>query len=162
MIPPTIPSDQPPGTVCVYLMTTQNWVKVGIAKDPAWRRVMLQCASPFEVELIEARAFPSLSEARRIETEMHRVLADFRGYGEWFGIKIEVAQHALASMSATSIWRCTDYPASSRRLSPLDKLPDIDPEELALIEAGPEKRRIARQATNGRTGNGYDDTTLAQ
>lgn len=120
--------DQPLGTVCVYLMTTEQWVKIGVARDPDFRRRQLQSSCPYEIRLVEARAFRTEDEARTIERAMHRLLADFRGHGEWFGFALESVQNALRNMSENSVWRCTHYPRSRRWPSPADKLEREDDE----------------------------------
>lgn len=114
--------DQPAGSVCVYLMTAADWVKIGISNDPDWRRAQVQSACPFEVRLVGAYAFPTLERARAVETELHRLLVDFRGYGEWFGVRLESAQSALKHFAHDAIWHCTDWPNSRRTRSALDRL----------------------------------------
>lgn len=69
---------------CVYLMRCEDFVKIGISSDPRARLINIQSSVPFEVSLnaVISPIFPS--EARLLESHLHKVFADFRERGEWF------------------------------------------------------------------------------
>lgn len=86
--------------------------KIGMAANPAQRVRDLQTGVPDTLELIH---FVEVSSPRRVEARAHRMLADHRVRGEWFGVTAEVAIGAVSAVAA-------EYPVEAQ--APLDE-PDL-------------------------------------
>jgi Rha family phage regulatory protein len=73
----------------VYILknTATNMGKVGITNDISRRVAELQNASGCEIS-VEYLA-PKADNAKDIEKELHKILKDYRGIGEWFNIPVE-------------------------------------------------------------------------
>ena len=89
---PAPTDDSPSGAV--YVATTADRVKIGVSKDPVQR--VRGIGNGIGQELLLVRTFPmAMSVARRAETEIFAVLAEFRLKGEWFSCGAEVAIRAV-------------------------------------------------------------------
>lgn len=65
----------------VYFVRCNEFVKIGIAKDPNARMAFMQTGNPYELELL--RVFKSTSPAQD-EEMIHLELDKYRVRGEWF------------------------------------------------------------------------------
>lgn len=75
----------------IYIMkdTTNNFIKIGFSKHPAYRESTLQAEKP-TIELV--RKFPGTMAQ---EQAAHRILARYRIRGEWFQVTIQQAEDAI-------------------------------------------------------------------
>jgi len=80
-------------------------VKIGIAKNPAWRVKALQTGNPFSLSLWYHFAVPK-QEAARIERSLHRKFRYSRESGEWFvihkAVREWIKEHKLMTKRAAS------------------------------------------------------------
>lgn len=69
----------------VYVMSCQEFVKIGIAGNPISRLSGMQTANPHEV-VLERAYFPKVDfiEAASLEALLHKELSDYKVRGEWF------------------------------------------------------------------------------
>jgi hypothetical protein len=67
----------------VYFMYSEDahCVKIGISKNPKQRLTAVQTGFPHKLEIIKTQ---ETDDARKLERELHKALADFRLHGEWF------------------------------------------------------------------------------
>jgi len=63
----------------IYFIRSPNAVKIGMAKDPHRRLMVLQTSHPDELELVATR-----EGGRALEAEYHARFAEHRVRGEWF------------------------------------------------------------------------------
>jgi hypothetical protein len=97
----------------VYIMTsgivTFPRTKVGIAKDPEFRRQTLQIGSPYPVKICQAWWVSTRSNAMRIEREVHRRLDPKHAHGEWFkcveGTAMKVLHEVLREHGLLQYWK---------------------------------------------------------
>lgn len=77
----------------VYVVSCREFVKVGIARDPARRWRNLRIGNP----LIEPLAYESalLPRACLVETKVHHELDQYWVIGEWFRCSVETAIAAV-------------------------------------------------------------------
>lgn len=61
-------------------------IKIGMSTSPALRLAQLQTGNPESVELVHATRFATRQDARRCESELHRVYAPHRIRREWFAL----------------------------------------------------------------------------
>lgn len=88
--------------VYVYLMSCGRFTKVGIARNPAKRRDVLQRTNPYPVKLERKYVFQNRAYAYVAEQASHVALADYRMIGEWFDIEVEAARPTVREIvSAT-------------------------------------------------------------
>ena len=66
-------------TTSIYFIRAPNAVKIGMAKDPNRRLMVLQTSHPDELELVATR-----EGGRALEAEYHARYAEHRVRGEWF------------------------------------------------------------------------------
>jgi len=77
----------------IYFIRSPNAVKIGMAKDPHRRLMVLQTSHPDELELVATR-----EGGRALEAEYHARFAEHRVRGEWF----EPASPILAEIARLS------------------------------------------------------------
>ena len=71
----------------VYMIKADQFVKVGVAKNPEKRLEQMQTGSPYELEIIALLPFITRSMAFEYENHLHRRLRRFHFRGEWFSIE---------------------------------------------------------------------------
>lgn len=82
-----LPASQ--NTTSVYVLGIEECpgiIKVGIARNVSIRVSELQTANPFRLRLLAKQDFPSRTDARGYEAELHRSLRESRLNGEWFRV----------------------------------------------------------------------------
>jgi hypothetical protein len=75
----------------LYLIRSGNALKIGITKDLKARLSSLQISSPYKMSLITTYS-PTQNTAFNIEQSLHKYFKDFRLYGEWFNIDINIEE----------------------------------------------------------------------
>jgi hypothetical protein len=80
---------------CVYVITSQGRVKIGIATDAKVRMGYLQLACPYPLALVAERQFASRREARDAEKALHVQFAAQRLWGEWFDVDVQIVLEAF-------------------------------------------------------------------
>lgn len=84
----------------VYIVVSGEFIKVGIAADPAKRVKGIRTGSPEGAVLYNSKLFPSLNAARYAEKRMHRQLWKVRQSGEWFRYSPKGAMVMLGKIKA--------------------------------------------------------------
>lgn len=84
----------------VYIIVSGEFIKVGIAVDPAKRVKGVRTGSPEGATLYNTKLFPSLKAARYAEKRMHRQLWKVRQSGEWFRYSPRGAMVMLGKIKA--------------------------------------------------------------
>lgn len=86
----------------LYILTNGEQVKVGIALDPESRIKRIRREQPFTAKLITSWTLADHPQARQVESEVHRRLADlnagltgFDGATEWFNTTVENATNII-------------------------------------------------------------------
>lgn len=74
----------------VYFFTLEQFVKIGVSRDPRRRRVCIATSVPFSVSIAAVRPFESANDARKAEREYHERFASLRVRGEWFKRHVEL------------------------------------------------------------------------
>jgi hypothetical protein len=80
----------------VYVIVSGEFVKIGIARDPAKRVKSLRTGTPEGAQVFYSRQFPDTISARYIERYCHRQLWKCRESGEWFRCSPHRARAILA------------------------------------------------------------------
>lgn len=65
----------------IYLVTSQEYFKIGIANDPASRLAQLQTGNPVELEIFSCWEF---EDAGAVERVVHQAFKKSRHFLEWF------------------------------------------------------------------------------
>lgn len=73
---------------CAYAirMGDTNFFKVGQAKNPFWRAVVLQTGAPYILDVVFYIWASDNQEAREIERQIHKRIFDYKTINEWFNI----------------------------------------------------------------------------
>jgi hypothetical protein len=75
------------GCEMVYLVTTQRYVKIGVARNPESRVASMQVGCPTELYLW-GLIMPVKQSARSLEYSLHRKFAEEKVRGEWFSCSV--------------------------------------------------------------------------
>jgi hypothetical protein len=78
----------------LYLMEAGPFVKVGMSRKPDNRVRELRTGASHRIELREQFKLPKPG-ARTKEAACHRLLKPFRSSGEWFKVRLEVAEAVI-------------------------------------------------------------------
>lgn len=72
----------------VYFMKSKinNWLKIGVSKNPATRQNRIQTKLPFEIDIVKQIAS---SNPYKLENNLHILYEDKRMNGEWFDLTDE-------------------------------------------------------------------------
>lgn len=71
---------------CVYFITDEEYVKVGITKSLPSRFYQLQIANPKKLRVMFVANADTMENARMIESFIHEEFAKYNSQGEWFNI----------------------------------------------------------------------------
>jgi hypothetical protein len=82
----TGPTQLPPPSV-VYFISCRDCVKIGIARDTAFRLREMQVHCPYEMTLLGVT-----DGGRSVERGLHQRFARYRIRGEWFSLSDEIQQ----------------------------------------------------------------------
>lgn len=76
----------PPSAYVYFIADGHGYVKIGMANDIRARLDALQTANPHKLELYVGLKIPNgkMSEARKIEKQLHKMFEADRIRGEWF------------------------------------------------------------------------------
>jgi hypothetical protein len=96
----------------VYIISSGDMTKIGVAFDPRSRTASLQTGSPAPLVLCHHRQFRDYATARRVEAWMHRQFAELRQSGEWFQLRPEKAWEFLSRVTPPRIKGRADVAAA--------------------------------------------------
>lgn len=68
----------------VYVISSGEHVKIGVARDPSVRMKTLKTGMPNGAVLVASREFRSAKSAYNVESRLHRYFHRYRKAGEWF------------------------------------------------------------------------------
>lgn len=90
-------------------------LKIGSTRDLAKRASGLQVGSPVRLAYLAAWETSSPSDARSLETRLHRLLYSRRRHGEWFSCSLPDVEAAVKELCSRR--RLEETPISSSRVS---------------------------------------------
>lgn len=130
----------------VYVMTTPSgYTKIGIAKDPADRKSVLQTGCPEPIEIVGATTIADGGVCpRKMERGLHEILKPYHSHGEWFVVPHEKL-HSAWKLVWTELKRPEAVYRWRRFVLRFPLPPDVmtEPEKIRVIA-----ERIRRATTN--------------
>lgn len=79
----------------VYLLSSDNKTKIGIAKSITNRIKLLQTGNPYRIFLISQQKYESESLARKVENQLHTIYQSKQLVGEWFDLTTTEIENAI-------------------------------------------------------------------
>jgi hypothetical protein len=98
----------------VYVMRCERFVKVGITSNLKKRLAGLQGENPFPVILASKFLLDDRRYAYLAEQRCHKVMREYRVFGEWFDVPFEVARPVVASVVAAARTLLTRHRTEAR------------------------------------------------
>jgi len=86
----------------VYVMRCERFVKVGITSNLKKRLAGLQGENPFRVTLASQFLLADRRYAWLAEQNCHKVMREYRVFGEWFDIPFETARPVVVAVLAAT------------------------------------------------------------
>jgi Meiotically up-regulated gene 113 len=88
----------------LYVISTGNHAKIGIAKDVRRRLVLLQTGCPIALHVVAVWKFDDMTAALKAERVAHWACRDFRLRGEWFDRSGKAVAEKLRPMFQGREW----------------------------------------------------------
>lgn len=90
------------GTTTLYVIESQPYVKIGLARDPAKRFMNLFCSSPHPLSFVVGYWIP-LACAPRAEAFCHSKLMPYHHRGEWFTASLALARKVVWTVASRAV-----------------------------------------------------------
>ena len=92
-------------SVQIYFIgnSDRGFVKIGVSRQPAARLAQLQKYNPFKLELFASLTASDISEAYKIERQLHEWLQSDQSYGEWFMLTDWVKSVVLVALRTSDV-----------------------------------------------------------
>ena len=81
----------------IYAIRCNEYLKIGISKNPRARLKSLQTSSPYELTMEKTYI---VKDAKIAESLVHMKLKDYHERGEWFKVSIDLVDKAVSEINA--------------------------------------------------------------